>query len=176
MLPALPALFALSTKAQEPARPKAESLIIYGEGFSFSVSEPKGWHGDIDLAKTYHANVVFYPEGTDPSAAPLVQVALFHKQDEKTADDLAYDVKSYEDRYPGLHTEEFHVDHKDYGVFSKLVWVKDDFYQYIAYVNAGKEFSSGFSVAMNIPKRPATEAELKAYREIIASLWMMGAK
>lgn len=54
--------------------------------------------------------------------------------------------------------------------------MKDEFHQYIAYVNAGKEFSSGFSVAMNIPKRPATEAELKAYREIIASLWMMGLK
>lgn len=105
-----------------------------------------------------------------------MHVALFHKQDKKTADDLAYDVKSYEDRYPGLHTGEFHADHKDYGVFSKLVWVKDEFHQYIAYVNAGKEFSSGFSVAMNIPKRPATEAELKAYREIIASLWMMGLK
>lgn len=169
-------LLALEVHAQDPAHSKAESLIIYGDGFSFSVSEPQGWHGDIDMAKTYHANVVFYPVNTDPGKAPLVQVALFHKQDEKTADDLAYDVKSYEDRYPGLHLEEFHADHNDYKTFAALVHVKDDFYQYICYVNAGERYSSGFSVAMNIQKRAATEDELKAYRGIISSLWMMGAK
>lgn len=175
-VPALWSLITLTAGAQEPVAPKPESLIIYGDGFSFSVSEPKGWHGDIDLAKTYHANVVFYPAGGDPEKAALVQVALFHKQDERTADDLAYDVKSYEQQYPDLQKEDLRADHKDYRVFSKLVFVKKEFYQYISYVNAGEHFSDGFSVAMNIPERPAREEELKAYRDIIASLWMMGLK
>ena len=150
-----------------------KGLIVYGEGFSFSVHEPEGWVGDIDKAAAYHANIIFYPEGGDPEKVPLVQVALFHKQDEKTADDLAYDVKSYEQQYHDLQKEDFRVDHKEYRVFSKLVFVKKEFYQYIAYVNAGEKFLNGFSIGMNIAKRPATDEEMKAYREIIASLWMV---
>lgn len=152
------------------------SLIVYGDGFSFSVHEPEGWVGDIDKAAAYHANIIFYPEGGDPEKVALVQVALFHKQDEKTADDLAYDVKSYAQQYPDLQKEDFRADHKDYRVFSKLAFVKKEFYQYIAYVNAGEKFSEGFSVGMNIAKRPASDEEMKAYRDIIASLWMMGLK
>lgn len=161
-------------RAQNADPTAMNSLIVHGEGFSFSVHEPEGWVGDIDKAAAYHANIIFYPEGGDPEKVALVQVALYHKQDERTADDLAYDVKSYERQYPDLRKEDLLVEHKDYRVYSKLVWVKGDFYQYITYVNAGEKFASGFSVAMNISKRAANDAELKAYRDIIASLWMMG--
>jgi len=35
------------------------SLIVYGDGFMFSVKEPDGWNGDTDKAAEYYANIVF---------------------------------------------------------------------------------------------------------------------
>jgi hypothetical protein len=159
--------------AQDPDTAKWKTLIVYGDGFSFSVREPDFWTGDTGMASKYHCNIVFYPAGEDPEQAALVQVALFHKQDEKTQDDLAFDVKSYEERYPDLVKEGLNLAHKDYKVFGTVVSVKDTFHQYIAYINPGTGFDNGLSVAMNIQKRPATEDELAAFRAIIASLWIM---
>jgi hypothetical protein len=164
-------LMSFTTPAQETMRSSA--LIVHGEGFMFSVDEPKGWQGDTGIAKTYYSDIVFYPSGADPKNDPLIQVALF-KKDENTEKDLSFDVKSYTDEYPDLQKEVFRADHKDYRVFAKLVFVKGDFHHYLAYVNPGERYSSGFSVAMNISGRAATDDELEAYRKIIASLWMMG--
>jgi hypothetical protein len=40
-------------------------------------------------------------------------------------------------------------------------------------VNPGTKYKSGLSVSMNLSKRPATDDELKAFKEIVASLTML---
>lgn len=43
---------------------KLDALLVYGEGFVFSVKEPAGWVGDIEDAKQYSANINhFLPSG-----------------------------------------------------------------------------------------------------------------
>ncbi|MFZ1685954.1 MAG: hypothetical protein WAU70_00915 [Flavobacteriales bacterium] len=169
-------LIAADTQAQDADSSAMKSLIVYGDGFSFGVKEPQGWTGDIDRAAEYHSNIVFYPVGEDPDKAALVQVSAFQKQDEKTQNDLAFDVKSYEQQHASLKKEDLAASHKEYRVFAKLVFVKDEFFQYIAYVNPGQKFGKGFSVAMNVQKRRATDEELKAFLETITSLRMIGCK
>lgn len=153
---------------------KMNSLLVYGDGFMFSVKEPDGWEGNTEIAKKYSANIIFYMK-TDAikKAGALIQVYSFGKQDEKTENDLAYDIKEYKDKYKNLKSQVLLVSHKEYKCFSATVFVANDFYQYTAYINPGIKFKRGLSVAMNIPKRPATEGELKAFREIIASLIML---
>jgi hypothetical protein len=173
---AVAGLLTNAADAQNVAAVKMKDLVVYGEGFTFSVREPDAWQGDTDKAAAYHANILFYPKDQDPEKAPLVQVALFSKKDERTAEDLAYDVKTYKGQYADLQEEELKTGHQDYNTYSKLVYVKGKFHQYITYVNAGERYKSGFSVAMNVQGRAATNEELAAYRAIIASLWMMGVK
>jgi len=159
--------------AQKSDTAKMSSLMVYGDNFMFSVKEPDGWTGDIDNAAKYDANIIFYKSKSDvEQGGALVQVYNFKKQDEKTEDDLKYDVKHYEKKYSNLKQQDLVVTHQDYKCYAKLVYVKDQFYQYIVYVNPGAKYKSGISVAMNISKRAATADELKAFTEIIASLTM----
>ena len=159
---------------QESDTSKMSNLVVYGDGFTFSVKEPVGWTGDIDIAKNYNSNIVFYRSKDDiKKGGALIQVYRFSKQDEKTEKDLEYDIKSYKDEYKNLKQQDFLVSHKDYKCYSKLVYVENDFHQYVVYVNPGPKFRTGISVAMNISKRLATEEELKAFRQLISSLVML---
>jgi len=152
---------------------KMSSLMVYGKDFMFAVREPDGWTGDIDNAKKYYSNIVFYKSQEDvDSGGPIVQVYNFSKRDEKTQKDLNADVKDYKKKYKSLKAQELSVAHKDYKCYSKTVYVEKEIYQYLAYVNPGPKYKSGFSIVMNISRRPATEDELRAFREIISSLIM----
>jgi hypothetical protein len=152
---------------------KMDVLMVYGDSFMFSVKEPSGWTGDTKIAAKYYSNIVFYKSKSDfKNGGALIQVLNFNKQDEQTENDLIYDINSYKKDYKNLLEQELIVEHKDYKCFSKLIYVADNFYQYIVYINPGQKFKSGITVSMNISKRPATEDELKAFREIISSLIM----
>ena len=170
-------LCVFNARGQSPDTTGMNSLIVYGDGFSFSVYEPDGWMGDTDSAASYGgSNIIFYPEGAGPGGdATLIQVSVFEKKDEKTEEDLAYDVAQYAE-YAGLHTEKIALGHPEYQVFSKLVYVKGSFHAYIAYLNGGVRYESGLSTVMTVVGREATDAELDAFRQVIASLWLMGLK
>ena len=153
---------------------KMSSLMVYGDDFMFTVKEPGGWIGDIDNAEKYYSNIIFYKSKADiDNGGALIQVYNFKKTDEETHNDLEYDIKSYRDKYANLKEKDLSVSHKEYKCYSKTVYVENNFYQYLVYVNPGAKYKSGLSVAMNISKRPATEEELKAFNEIITSLVML---
>jgi len=167
-------LTSLDSFEQTKKAPKKDNLVVYGEKFMFSVKEPSGWIGDIDIAKEYSANIVFYKTLSDlKNGGALIQVYNFKKTDEKTENDLEYDIKEYKDENKNLKQQNLVVYHKEYKCFSKLVYVDKNFYQYIVYVNPGSKYKSGVSIAMNISKRQATEEELSAFKLIIASIIMM---
>ena len=150
---------------------KDSSILVFGDGFSFSIKEPKGWTGDIDNAKKYDANIIFYKDKTElKNGGAIVQVLAFTKQDEQTNKDLEADVASYKKEYPKAKLQDFEAKHKNYKTYSKLVFVDKKFYQYIVYINGGTKYKTGFSVAMNISNRPATQEELQSYLSIISSL------
>jgi|APGre2960657468_1045069.scaffolds.fasta_scaffold67740_2 hypothetical protein len=167
-------LTSLNSFGQTSDTSKMDNLMVYGDGFIFSVKEPNGWTGDIDIAKDYFSNIVFYTSKDDiKKGGALIQVYSFSKQDEKTEKDLEYDIKTYKDKYKNLKQQDFLVSHKEYKCFSKLAYVDKEFYQYTVYVNPGSKFKTGVSIAMNISKQPATEQELQAFIQIISSLIML---
>jgi hypothetical protein len=150
------------------------NLLVYGDNFMFSVNEPHGWKGDIDNAAKYYSNIIFYKSQTDlDNGGALIQIYNFEKKDEKTEKDLAYDINEYKNKYKNLKQQELIISHKEYNCYSKTVYSDNEFYQYIVYVNPGTKYKIGLSVAMNTSKRPATEDELNAFRNIIASLIML---
>ena len=145
--------------------------MVYGDSFMFSVKEPDGWTGDIDQAKDYYSNVIFYKSMDDvKKGGPLIQVLTFRKEDEHTEKDLEYDIKRYKDKSKNLKQQDIPAHHKEYKCYSKMVYVENEFYQYTVYLNPGIKYKNGLSVAMNISKRAATADELKAFQTIIESL------
>jgi hypothetical protein len=149
------------------------SLIVYGDGFTFGIKEPIGWKGDIANAAKYKSNIVFYLNESElANGGALIQAYAFSKHDENTIEDLNHDVSSYRKDYPKLKEQNLKTHHKYYKTFSKLVYLDTEFFQYITYINPGKDFHNGISVAMNIIKRPATNKELTAYKYVVSSLKM----
>lgn len=157
-----------------------DSLMVYGEDFTFFVDEPEEWQGDIKRAKEYKCNIIFYKSWNDlQQGGPVVQVTVYTKKDEDILKDLLYDISQYRKSYSNLKEKEedgLKNVHKKYQFVSKLVFVENSFFQYIVYLNPGTSFKDGLSVAMNIAKRPATKDELRAFKKIISSLEILNVK
>jgi len=155
--------------------PKLDRLVVYGDGFSFGVKEPSGWKGDTTKASEIGANIVFYRDGeTYKNAVALIRVRVGKKVDEDTAADLAYDVNDYKKRSPGVRFGDIAASHPKYVVYPKLFFVPGKFYEYVAYLNPGPGIPKLFSVAMYKNTAEATPEELAAYREVLASVVLLG--
>lgn len=148
-------------------------LKVRGANCLYSLREPAGWTGDTQLAGDYYANIIFYKNRDEiRHGGAIIQVYSFDKKDENTEKDLAFDVKSYKDKYRKLKSRDVTVSHKDYKCYAKLVYVDNDFYQYIVYLNPGPSYKTGISVAMNVGRREANEEEMRAFRQLVSSLLM----
>jgi hypothetical protein len=144
-------------------------LVVYGEAFSFMVSEPVNWIGDTDNAVKMQANIIFY-KNQPASRAAVIRVRVNDKVDENTMEDLSYDMQQYQANYPDLRFSDISVAHHRYRVFPKLFFIPNVFYEYVAYVNPGADVDKMFSVSMNVKNREATTDELNAYKRVIDSL------
>jgi hypothetical protein len=151
--------------------PDTAIMHVTGTGYAYSVKEPKRWTGDRERAKDFFSNIVFYEnEQSLTAGGALIQVLLFKKQDENTIDDLNHDVNGYKKEFPTAKVKDVKYKHKNYVCFAKVVYLQSRFYQYICYINPGKKFQNGFSVAMNVQKREPTKQELLAFESVIQSL------
>ena len=158
------------------AQPKLDSLLVYGQGFAFSVKEPEGWMSDTEHAGAYQANALFYPKVRSwKETDGLIRVRVGDKSDERVEEDLGADADGYRKQYPSIEFRELAVSHPEYRVYSKVFVVPNGFYEYVAYVNPGPASKYMFSVAMNKQKRTATKSELAAFGKVVASLHALGA-
>lgn len=153
---------------------RLDSLLVYGQGFIFSVKEPAGWKGDTENAAQFSTNIIFYPASQSlDNAQTIIRVLIADKTDENVNEDLAHDMKEYRAQYPNIVFKKLAVTHPNYRVFPKLFTVPGSFYEYVAYVNPGPTKKLMFSVLMNKQKKEASGLELDVYQKIIASLQML---
>ena len=156
------------------AKEKLVSLLVYGQGFVFSVKEPEGWRGDTQNAAQFSANIIFYPSSQSlEEAKTIIRVLVADKTDENINEDLAHDMSEYRAQYPNIMFKNIAISHPEYKVFSKLFTVPNDYFEYVAYVNPGPSKKLMFSVSMNRQKKEASAQELDVYQKIIASLHML---
>jgi hypothetical protein len=151
------------------------NLIVYGEHFKFGVEEPKGWIGDTQNAAELSSNIVFYQNIAQlKDADGVIRIRVNEKVDENTKEDLEYDMKSYQKEYPKIKFKKFRVSHEQYQCFPMLFYIQGKFYEYVTYINPGKDTKFTLSVSMNKPKNEASEQELKAYLFVVSSLSYLG--
>jgi len=157
--------------------PKLDALLVYGEGFWFSVKEPPGWTGDTEHAGDIRANVVFRRSSKRVEDVDgLIRVRINEKVDEDTAADLQADMDGYRQKFPKVQFEPFDVPHPNYRVLSKLFFVPGDFFEYVVYLNPGPGAPWLFSISMSKEKERATAEELAAFRQVVASIVFLPSK
>lgn len=151
-----------------------DRLLVFGEGFSFSVKEPPNWKGDTENAARFDANVVLRESGKDIQGTHgLIRVRIDSKEDENTLADLEADMREYRERYAGIQFKNLEIKTPQYRCEAKIFFVPGKFYEYVAYVNPGPKKPFLFSVAMNIPRSEATDKELEAFRSTVQSLTLV---
>lgn len=171
-------IFVFGAGIEAQPKQKMDRLIVYGEDFSFAVKEPNGWRGDTgQIADKYQVNVVFLPSLEESRKDDVtIRVRASEKVDENTIEDLNYDMQEYKNKYPRAQFVNLDVAHREYKTFARSVFVPNQFYEYVAYLNPGPGKSLMFSVAMSKMNAPATDDELKAYKSVLESVqWLTSA-
>jgi hypothetical protein len=167
------------TASNSPAGTKdMHGLIIHGEGFVFLAREPNAWDTDTgDVARKYGANAVFFPRAqTSRSHHVTIRVRLNSKTTEDPKEDMASDVNQYKKEYPATQFGNLEVKHPQYPTSAKLFYMPHDFYEYVAYLNPGRQWNFTFSVAMSKEKEPATQDEIAAFSHVLRSLQFVTGK
>jgi hypothetical protein len=162
---------AQETEAVGAEEGRKDALLVYGEGFAFSVKEPRGWRGDIEAAQKYGANIVFFPEAAESRSANVtIRLRVSQKVDENTAADLEADRDAYRREHPQVQFGELRSRHLRYETFSALFYQPGTFYEYVSYLNPGPKYGIILSVAMSKVRSSATESELEAYEMVLDSV------
>lgn len=139
--------------------------------FSFSFEKPNEWVLDSINTAQYLAHSAIYKSKKDyDNGGSLIQIFAFKKQDENTIEDLNYDINSYKEKYVNLKQKDLNINHTSYAIFSKEVYVNSEFHQYIVYLNPGKEFKFGVSVALNINNTELSNEDLEIFKNIVKSV------
>jgi hypothetical protein len=159
-----------STSAQH----KLDQLMVYGDGFAFSVKEPAGWKGDTKKAEAFGANVVLH-EIAQPSGSVtgLIRIRIDSKEDENTQADMDADMRNYRAQYSKVQFKDVYIENSEYRCLAKIFYIPGEFYEYVAYVNPGPKKRFLFSVAMNTEKSEASANELEAYKSTVRSLTLL---
>jgi hypothetical protein len=168
-------LVALSwVAAPSIAQQNPDRLLIFGEGFMFSVKEPPGWNSDTINAEKFESNVILH-EGGRPidSFSGLIRIRVNTKVDDNTLTDMQEDMRQYRAQYTKVQFRDLAIKHSQYLCLAKVFYVPGQFYEYVAYVNPGSQKPALFSVAMNTEKSEASAKELEAFKSAIQSLTLL---
>jgi len=154
-----------------PAAEPLDNLVIYGDTFMISLKEPPGWTADSKAHASEHVNLVLHRNKQgDGSARPSIRILVTDKTDEKTEEDLKYDMEGYRKKYPGVQFKDVIMKHPEYRAFPKIFYVEGSFYEYVTYLNPGKSFRYLIAISMNLQKAEATSEDLQAYSLLIGSI------
>jgi hypothetical protein len=156
---------------------KMDGLLVYGQGFVFSAKEPNGWHADTDkIASYYYSNLIFLPEDKLSQTAHVnIRVRVNHKETKDPSEDMQTDIAGYKTKYPKTQFSDLAVLHPKYKIAAQLFYTPNEYYEYVVYVDPGSGVDKNFSVTMSKESKPATPKEMKAFQEVLASLfWITG--
>jgi hypothetical protein len=170
------ALFAAALLRPPSILARFGGLLVYGDGFAFSVEEPAKWRGDTQSAARWGANIIFYKQGDLPSdpRTVVIRIGVFGKATEDTSKDLEADMNKYQSKYPKVAFKDIDGIKAQYKAWPKLFYVPKTFYEYVTYLNPGSEHRQLISISMNKTGAAATADELHAYQAVIQSFVLLG--
>ncbi len=155
----------------------AESVIVYGDGFSIGVKIPNGWDCSCDgkEAAKIGANAILFEKGKEwRKADSIIFLRVNSAKDDIVEKDLKADIQNYKKEHPGVQVKSFKMTHPNYKIASALFVIPKKSYEYVTYVVPNPFPKMNISSAMNVQKRQASPVEITAYREVTNSLSWLG--
>lgn len=115
-------------------------MIIYGDGFSFTLSEPKLWEGNTQDASRYELNVYFVQKGYNFDNTPcLIYARVMDKGGYSIQQNLEYDMEQYRGKDKKIKFFDFNMGRLDYDYASKIYDLSNGLNDYCVYIDPGKE-------------------------------------
>jgi hypothetical protein len=151
-------------------------LPVSGDGFKYTIEVPEGWSADTTASSELYVNIALYETGVEEDPVygrTLIQVYTFKKENPTPKEDLKIDIDNLMQENKKLELEDFILSVGDFKCYNRLAFVKETLYQYLAYLDPGKKYSSAVSVSMNTGRKRASDSEMKALRRIVASVKMI---
>jgi hypothetical protein len=166
-------IIVLSCFGQSGDVPKKDHFIVTGTDFKFSVKTPEGWIGENKNSTKYFAHIIYFRTPLDTiNGNALIRIYCSEKVTNDVREDLTYTSNNYKAEIPELKEKDFEVYHIEYKCYSKMFYLENNLYDYMVFIDPGKEFKHKISIDMMLTK-PATIDELFAFREIAVSIKML---
>ncbi len=155
----------------------AESAIIFGDGFRFSIHVPPGWVCNCDgkTAAEIGANALLYKKGQNwKTTDALIFLRVNESPNAKVDEDIKADMGNYKNNYPDAEYKSLMIAHLKYKTAAKLFLRPKRSAEYVTYVAPQPFPGKSISSAMNVQKREARADELNAYRDVTSSIIWLG--
>ncbi len=119
-----------------------KGLIIHGEGFAFTISEPEGWIVNINDAVRKGLNAYFVIDGYSYNNTPgLIYIRVLDKQGLTVEQHLKADMDEFSRKDMKVVFEEFTPPDISYPFASKKYLIGDRSCDYLCYVDPGEKYN-----------------------------------
>ena len=158
------------------ASPKdMDQVIVYGDGWAFSIKEPRGWNVDIKSGSQDGLNAVVLPkEAVYGKADNWISAVVLSKADEDLSKDLSADMSSYSQRFPGLKFSDYKPKTANYPSIGKVYAHPSGMREYLVYLNPDKN-SKVFVLFTLIVQGKEIGNYLSTYEDLTNSFLCSGA-
>ena len=152
-----------------PVFADAAGMIVYGDGFSFGIEEPKGWVADTTSGSDQGANVVLYEKGQTWADAPVVMYVNVAK-DEKAgvAGLISNDSKRFRKRCPSIKISPIEIEGKKGKVESKIFDCPTENYEVVSYLDVKDAICI---MVMSGRNGDAVQEKLPAFKEFVKTFF-----
>jgi hypothetical protein len=148
-------------------------MIIYGDGFSFTLSEPKLWEGNTQDAAKYEVNVYFVQKGYNFGNTPCLMYArVMDKGDYSVKQNLEYDMEQFKSKDKKIKFYDFDVGKLTYDYASKMYEMSNGTNDYCVYIDPGKEVKV-YLIFVLTGKKEIVKQEKKTFISLLKSFnWL----
>lgn len=118
-----------------------EALTVYGNGWSFMVSEPSGWSGVTADANRYQVNIYFPMPGYDLNSSPVLMYGkVLEKNGNTMKENLKLDMLDFSNRKKSIEFLDYSIGNLNYEYASKKYIINHNQVDYLCYIDPGSTY------------------------------------
>lgn len=151
-----------------------DALIIFGQGFRFSVVEPKGWRCHTDDAFRYKMNAYFCLGSKSIKRSPaIMHITIYDKGGDTVQQSLAFDMENYRKHSKTIEFLDFPIDKLAYEFAAKTFVIDDKTMDYVCFVDPDKDSPLYVIFVLHGPKQESPK-HVEAFLSLIKTFrWLV---
>lgn len=151
-----------------------DALIIFGQGFMFSVVEPKGWRCHTDDAFRYKMNAYFCLGSKSIKRSPaIMHIAIYDKEGDTIQQSLAFDRENYRKHSKSIEFLDFPIDELAFEFAAQTFVIDDKTIDYVCFLDPDKDSPLYVVFVLHGPKQESPK-HVEAFRSLIKTFRWLG--